>query len=149
MISASLVPVCLSPRFYSNQVLFAGYTIPHPAEDQMHIRIQTAPDYLAQTALKWTCILYTFKHMAAATVHWCLFCQYLFGIYSVKIISTEKWCLEWRNHKVWKTNDHLYIYLIYRHVFSGGLSENEWKYLNERVHKFYCTPQSGWSCNIK
>lgn len=34
------------------QVLFAGYTIPHPAEDQMHLRIQTAPDYLAQTALK-------------------------------------------------------------------------------------------------
>ena len=32
--------------------------------------------------------------------HWCLFCQYLFGIYSVKVISTEKWCLEWRNHKV-------------------------------------------------
>ena len=27
-------------------------------------------------------------------VHWCLFCQYLFGIYSVKVISTEKWCLE-------------------------------------------------------
>ena len=26
--------------------------------------------------------------------HWCLFCQYLFGIYSVKVISTEKWCLE-------------------------------------------------------
>ena len=38
---------------YENQVLFAGYTIPHPAEDQMHLRIQTAPDYLAQTALKW------------------------------------------------------------------------------------------------
>ena len=28
------------------------------------------------------------------TGHWCLFCQYLFGIYSVKVISTEKWCLE-------------------------------------------------------
>ena len=28
--------------------------------------------------------------------HWCLFCQYLCGIYSVKVISTEKWCLEWR-----------------------------------------------------
>ena len=27
-------------------------------------------------------------------LHWCLFCQYLFGIYSVKVISTEKWCLE-------------------------------------------------------
>ena len=26
--------------------------------------------------------------------HWCLFCQYLFGIYSAKVISTEKWCLE-------------------------------------------------------
>lgn len=34
------------------QVVFAGYTIPHPAEDQMHLRIQTAQDYLAQTALK-------------------------------------------------------------------------------------------------
>ena len=46
-------PVCLSLQVYWNQVLFAGYTIPHPAEDQMHLRIQTAPDYLAQTALKW------------------------------------------------------------------------------------------------
>ena len=27
-------------------------------------------------------------------LHWCLFCQYLFGIYSVKVISTGKWCLE-------------------------------------------------------
>jgi DNA-directed RNA polymerase subunit L len=37
----------LNPR-----VLFAGYTIPHPAEDQMHLRIQTVADYAAQTALK-------------------------------------------------------------------------------------------------
>ena len=44
----------------------------------------------------------------ATTWHWCLCCQYLFGIYSVKVISTEKWCLEWRNHKVWKTNYHLF-----------------------------------------
>jgi len=34
------------------QVAFAGYTIPHPAEDQMHLRIQTVADYPAQTALK-------------------------------------------------------------------------------------------------
>ena len=34
------------------RVVFAGYTIPHPAEDQMHIRIQTVEDYPAQTALK-------------------------------------------------------------------------------------------------
>ena len=27
-------------------------TIPHPAEDQMHLRIQTVEDYPAQTALK-------------------------------------------------------------------------------------------------
>ena len=26
--------------------------------------------------------------------HWCLFCQYLYGIYSAKVISTEKWRLE-------------------------------------------------------
>ena len=46
--------------------------------------------------------------MIQTNTHWCLFCQYLFGIYSVKVISTEKWCLEWRNHKVWKTNYHLF-----------------------------------------
>ena len=34
------------------RVVFAGYTIPHPAEDQMHIRIQTVEEYPAQTALK-------------------------------------------------------------------------------------------------
>ena len=37
---------------------------------------------------------------AASTYHWCLFCQYLYGIYSAKVISTEKWCLEGRHHKV-------------------------------------------------
>ena len=30
------------------QVLFAGYTIPHPSEDVMHLRIQTKNDYPAQ-----------------------------------------------------------------------------------------------------
>ena len=34
------------------RVMFAGYSIPHPAEDQMHIRIQTEEDYPAQEALK-------------------------------------------------------------------------------------------------
>jgi DNA-directed RNA polymerase I and III subunit RPAC2 len=34
------------------RVVFPGYTIPHPAEDQMHLRIQTVEDYPAQTALK-------------------------------------------------------------------------------------------------
>ena len=34
------------------RVMFAGYSIPHPAEDQMHIRIQTEEDYPAQQALK-------------------------------------------------------------------------------------------------
>ena len=34
------------------RVVFCGYTIPHPAEDQMHLRIQTMEDYPAQTALK-------------------------------------------------------------------------------------------------
>ena len=34
------------------RVVFAGYTIPHPAEDQMHLRIQTTEDYPAQSALK-------------------------------------------------------------------------------------------------
>ena len=94
--------------------------------------------------------------------HWCLFCQYLFGIYSVKIISTEKWCLEWRNHKVWKTNYHLFDITWSSwlgggvwggvgvvgglggniHAFSGGLSANECKYLNERDHKIYTASQS-------
>merc|ERR1712020_445998 len=34
------------------RVMFAGYSIPHPAEDQMHIRIQTEEQYPAQEALK-------------------------------------------------------------------------------------------------
>ena len=34
------------------RVMFAGYSIPHPAEDQMNIRIQTVEDYPAQEALK-------------------------------------------------------------------------------------------------
>jgi len=34
------------------RVMFAGYSIPHPAEDQMHLRIQTIEDYPAQEALK-------------------------------------------------------------------------------------------------
>ena len=34
------------------------------------------------------------SHLKFLPLHWCLFCQYLFGIYSVKVISTEKWCLE-------------------------------------------------------
>merc|ERR1719278_980116 len=34
------------------RVMFAGYSIPHPAEDQMHLRIQTVEDYPAQEALK-------------------------------------------------------------------------------------------------
>ena len=34
------------------------------------------------------------KEIFQMILHWCLFCQYLFGIYSVKVISTEKWCLE-------------------------------------------------------
>ena len=34
------------------RVMFAGYSIPHPAEDQMHIRIQTEEEYPAQEALK-------------------------------------------------------------------------------------------------
>ena len=43
---------------------------------------------------------YIFFRKMPTYYHWCLFCQYLFGIYSVKIISTEKWCLEWRNHSM-------------------------------------------------
>ena len=34
------------------RVMFAGYSIPHPAEDQMNLRIQTVEDYPAQEALK-------------------------------------------------------------------------------------------------
>ena len=34
------------------RVMFAGYSMPHPFEDQMHLRIQTAEDYPAQEALK-------------------------------------------------------------------------------------------------
>merc|ERR1719245_2911230 len=34
------------------RVMFAGYSIPHPAEDQMNLRIQTMEDYPAQEALK-------------------------------------------------------------------------------------------------
>ena len=42
--STLIIPlnVCLS------QVVFAGYTIPHPSEDIMHLRIQTLEGYPAQ-----------------------------------------------------------------------------------------------------
>jgi len=33
------------------QVTFCGYSLPHPAEDQMHLRIQTVEDVDAQDAL--------------------------------------------------------------------------------------------------
>ena len=33
-------------------VLFCGYSMPHPAEDKMFVRIQTVPGYSAQEALK-------------------------------------------------------------------------------------------------
>ena len=70
----------------------------------------------------------------------------------VKTCWTEKWCLEWRNHKVRKTIDNLFditwsswlgcgVWGVWGgwggniHGFSGGLSANECKYLNERDHK--------------
>jgi len=34
------------------QVVFCGYSMPHPAEDKMLFRIQTVPDYTAQEALR-------------------------------------------------------------------------------------------------
>lgn len=33
------------------QVIFCGYSLPHPAEDQMHLRIQTVEGVDAQDAL--------------------------------------------------------------------------------------------------
>ena len=33
------------------QVVFAGYTIPHPSEEIMHLRIQTMDGYPAQVLL--------------------------------------------------------------------------------------------------
>ena len=56
-----------------NQVLFAGYTIPHPAEDQMHLRIQTAPDYLAQTALKWEQLAWCVFVLKLLEMYFCFF----------------------------------------------------------------------------
>merc|ERR1719245_2487632 len=50
----------MSPR-----VMFAGYSIPHPAEDQMHLRIQTIEDYPAQEALKQA--LHDLKSMATVS----------------------------------------------------------------------------------
>ena len=64
--------------------------------------------FLNDTCCRMLCeINIDLKHLQLWN-HWCLFCQYLYGIYSAKVISTEKWCLEWRNHKVWKTNYHLF-----------------------------------------
>nr|AQS22690.1 DNA-directed RNA polymerases I and III subunit rpac2 [Pseudodiaptomus poplesia] len=36
---------------HNPQVTFAGYTIPHPSEDIMHLRVQTIEGYLPQAAL--------------------------------------------------------------------------------------------------
>lgn len=33
------------------EVQFCGYTVPHPAEPKMHLRIQTAPNYKAVDVL--------------------------------------------------------------------------------------------------
>lgn len=44
MLLAFLVVVLLESRiltFYSPQVEFCGYTIPHPSENKMNLRIQT------------------------------------------------------------------------------------------------------------
>ncbi len=46
------------------QVVFCGYSLPHPAEDQMHLRIQTVEGVDAQDALLKG--LYDLKQM---TVH--------------------------------------------------------------------------------
>eukprot|EP00088_Acartia_fossae_P066027 TRINITY_DN815_c0_g1_i4.p1 TRINITY_DN815_c0_g1~~TRINITY_DN815_c0_g1_i4.p1 ORF type:complete len:116 (-),score=13.37 TRINITY_DN815_c0_g1_i4:112-459(-) len=44
---------CLRTMLLKNpQVQFAGYTIPHPSEDVMHLRIQTVEGYPAQSALR-------------------------------------------------------------------------------------------------
>ncbi|XP_023333686.1 probable DNA-directed RNA polymerases I and III subunit RPAC2 [Eurytemora carolleeae] len=44
---------CLRVTLLQNpQVVFAGYTIPHPSEEIMHLRIQTMDGYPAQTALR-------------------------------------------------------------------------------------------------
>jgi DNA-directed RNA polymerases I and III subunit RPAC2 len=38
--------------FYSVEVQFCGYTVPHPAENKMHFRIQTDNDVSAVETLK-------------------------------------------------------------------------------------------------
>eukprot|EP00088_Acartia_fossae_P040051 TRINITY_DN41694_c0_g1_i1.p1 TRINITY_DN41694_c0_g1~~TRINITY_DN41694_c0_g1_i1.p1 ORF type:complete len:114 (+),score=16.45 TRINITY_DN41694_c0_g1_i1:38-379(+) len=44
---------CLRTMLLKNpQVMFAGYTIPHPSEEVMHLRIQTVEGYPAQAALR-------------------------------------------------------------------------------------------------
>ena len=46
------------------QVVFCGYSLPHPAEDQMHVRIQTVEGVDAQDAL-----LKGLKDLKAMTLH--------------------------------------------------------------------------------
>ena len=73
-----------------------------------------------------------------------------FGLYSVKVISTDNSVQRLRNKKLNKTKcDFLGQIRLVRSSpdspwggFSGGLSENECKYLNERDHKIYTASQS-------
>ena len=46
------------------QVVFCGYSMPHPAEDQMHVRIQTVEGVDAQDAL-----LKGLQDLKAMTLH--------------------------------------------------------------------------------
>ena len=46
------------------EVIFCGYTLPHPAEDQMHLRIQTVAGVDAQDAL-----LKGLQDLKAVTAH--------------------------------------------------------------------------------
>ena len=46
------------------EVIFCGYTLPHPAEDQMHLRIQTIAGVDAQDAL-----LKGLQDLKAVTAH--------------------------------------------------------------------------------
>ena len=46
------------------EVIFCGYSLPHPAEDQMHVRIQTTEGIDAQDAL-----LKGLRDLKALTLH--------------------------------------------------------------------------------
>ena len=66
----------------------------------------------------------------------------IIGLYNVKTILTDNSVQKLRNQKLNKTKCDSDRLKTPWGGFSGGLSANEWKYLNERDHKIYTASQN-------